>query len=412
MTNFSWQKFPIKTATACQSKWAWSTISLDHGTTSSCFRVEKLNLTPDNFENFHNLPEKISDRERMLQGEWPDNNRCNYCKEIEIAGGYSDRMHYNAIGGYTPKELKKDKLATTVTPKIVEVYYTNECNLACIYCNERCSSKIEAENDHYLGKDRQKPFHSPFKEELYQKFLLWLKENIKDLQRLNLLGGETFIQHKLLNDVIAIINENPNPFLQLNIVSNFNAPKKYFYKYIDEIKKLYDSKKIGRFDLTCSVDCWGPQQEYIRSGLKLELLEEYLSYAAQQDEKWLYLGINSTITCMTIKTMPELLKKIKKYSGNRQIYHSFEIVIGKEFQNPKIFDYSFWKNDLDNIVKLMKGNSFESIELAERMSGLQKMLQNNCKQDNEKITQLHTYLDELDRRRGTDWRTLFPYLIV
>jgi MoaA/NifB/PqqE/SkfB family radical SAM enzyme len=412
MTNFHWQKFPIKTATACQSKWAWSTVWLDSAKTASCFRVEKLNLTPDNFDNFHNLPEKINDRERMLQGLWPDNNRCNYCKSIENAGGYSDRMHYNSIGGYTPKELKKDKQATTVTPKIVEVYYTNECNLACIYCTDRCSSKIEAENDRYLGKDRPKLFHSPFKEELYQKFLIWLRENIKNLQRLNLLGGETFIQHKLLNDVITIINENPNPFLQLNIVSNFNAPKKYFYKYIDEIKKLYDSKKIGRFDLTCSVDCWGPQQEYVRSGLNLKLLEEYLSYAAQQDEKWLYLNINSTITCMTIKTMPKLIEKIKKYSGNRQIHHSFEILLGHEYQNPKIFDYSFWKKDLEDIIKLMKGNSFESIELAERMSGLQKMLQVNCKQDNEKIAKLHAYLDELDRRRGTDWRPLFPYLIV
>jgi hypothetical protein len=412
MTNFWWQKFPINTATACQSKWAWSTIWLDYAKTSSCFRVEKLDLTPDNFDNFHNLPEKISDREQMLKGEWPNNNRCNYCKEIENAGGYSDRMHYNSIGGYTPKELKKDRQATNITPKVVEVYYTNECNLACIYCSERCSSKIEVENDRYLGKDRPKQFHSPFKEELYQQFLTWLRANIKDLQRLNLLGGETFIQHRLLNDIISIINDNPNPFLQLTIISNFNAPRKYFYKYIDAIKELYDSKKIGRLDLTCSVDCWGPEQEYVRSGLNLELLEEYLKYAADQDEKWLYLSINSTITCMTIKTAPALLRKIKKYSGNRQIHHSFEIVQGQEFQNPKIFDYSIWENDLEDVIKLMKGNSVESSELVERMVGLKKFLKVNCKQDNEKISELHTYLDELDRRRGTDWRPLFPYLIV
>jgi pyruvate-formate lyase-activating enzyme len=412
MTNFSWQKFPIKTATACQSKWAWSTISLDHATTSSCFRVEKLNLTPDNFENFHNLPEKISDRERMLQGEWPDNNRCNYCKEIEIAGGYSDRMQYNSIGGYTPKELKKDKTATTVTPKIVEIYYTNECNLKCIYCTDRLSSKIEAENDRFLGKNREKTFHSPYKEELYLRFLEWLRNNIKDLQRLNLLGGETFIQHKLLNDVIKIIKDNPNPYLQLNIVSNFNAPRRYFYKYIDTMKELYDTKNIGRFDLTCSIDCWGPQQEYIRSGLNLKLLEEYLDYVVAQDEKWLYLNINSTITCMTLKTMPELLSKLKKYRSTRQVHHTFEIVQGHEYQNPKIFDYEFWKNDMQNIIDHMSGNTYESIELVKRMTGLQQVLKINCKRDEQKINQLHDYLDELDRRRNTDWRSLFPYLIV
>jgi hypothetical protein len=110
--------------------------------------------------------------------------------------------------------------------------------------------------------------------------------------------------------------------------------------------------------------------------------------------------------------MPELIRKIKKYSCNRQIHHTFEIVQGHEYQNPKIFDYSFWKNDLEEIIKLMRGNSAESIELVQRMTGLQKMLQANCKQDNDKIVELHAYLDELDRRRNTDWRSLFPYLIV
>jgi hypothetical protein len=28
------------------------------------------------------------------------------------------------------------------------------------------------------------------------------------------------------------------------------------------------------------------------------------------------------------------------------------------------------------------------------------------------IKKLHEYLDELDRRRKTDWRSLFPYLVV
>jgi len=412
MTNFHWQKFPIKTATACQSKWAWSTLWIPSAKTASCPRVDKQDLTLENFTNFHNLPEKVSDREAMLRGEWPEDNRCNYCKDIENAGGYSDRMNHNSIGGYTPKEVKKDNQATIVTPKIVEVYYENTCNLACIYCSERFSSKIEMENDRFLGKDRKKEIRVPYKEELYQQFLEWLRVNIKDLQRLHLLGGETFIQHKFLNDILQIISENPNPFLQLNIVSNFNAPKKYFLTYLDQIKDLWKSKHIGRLDLMCSVDCWGPEEEYVRSGLNLKLLEEYLSYAAQQDEKWLYLNINSTITCMTIKTFPQLLEKIKKYSQNRQIHHSFEFVQGRPLQHPKIFDYSLWKDDLENILDNMKSNKNNSLNVVERMQGLQKYLKVNCKQDDDKIAQLHDYLDELDRRRNTNWRPLFPYLII
>ena len=85
-------------------------------------------------------------------------------------------------------------------------------------------------------------------------------------------------------------------------------------KNLNQIKNFATSKNIGRFDLTCSVDCWGPEQEYVRSGLNLELLEEYFSYAADQDESWLWLNVNQTISSMTIKTMPQLIEKIKTAS--------------------------------------------------------------------------------------------------
>lgn len=411
MTNFWWQKFPIETATACQNKWTWSTVWLDTAKTSSCFRVERLNLTPENFDNFHNLPEKVDDREQMLKGLWPKNNRCNYCKEIEIAGGYSDRMHYNEIGGYTPKELKTDKTATYVTPKILEIYYNNVCNLACLYCDELRSSKWQAENDLFLKRKKIKSIPSS-ENELYKKCFSWLEINISELVRLNILGGEPFLQHEFLEDILNLLDKHPNKFLQLNIFSNFNVPPKYFYYYIEKIKKLAEEQKIGRFDLTCSIDCWNEQAEYVRSGLNLKLLEEYFDYIANIKEKWLYFNVNSTITCMSLKTMPELIEKIKKFSVDKHIQHNFEIIWTHDFLTPEIFSYDLWKNDFDKIVELINGNSFESQNLKNRMVGLQKKLQKFCKQDNEKIKKLHLFLDEIDHRRNTNWRLLFPYLIV
>jgi len=62
-------RFPIKTATACNSKWSWSTIWLTTGKTSSCHRVESIPIDPNDFSNFHNVPKKIQDRELMLEGK-------------------------------------------------------------------------------------------------------------------------------------------------------------------------------------------------------------------------------------------------------------------------------------------------------------------------------------------------------
>jgi len=407
-------KFPIKTATACNSKWTWSTIWLNVGKTSSCHRVNAVPLDPDNFANFHNLPKKIQDRELMLKGEWPTGG-CEYCQQIEQAGGHSDRQHNNSIGGYVPIELHTDPTATHVTPRIVEIFAQNTCNFSCIYCAEDLSSQIQAENKKfgYNNHINHVPIISkPNNNEYFDKFIEWLEENIQGLMRLHLLGGETLIQHDLMERVFDIIERKPNPNLQLNIFSNFNAPEKHWVAYTNRIKDYCQADNLGRFDLTCSLDCWGPQAEYVRHGLDLDLLESRLAWAAEQSEDWLYLNVNQTVSSMTIKTMPGLIEKINQYSQNRHIGHYFQFVTGYDFQHPEIFDYSMWADDFERILAVMPTDTVIHQEAISRMIGLQKRLQNTCRQDNIKIGKLHTYLDEMDHRRGTNWRELFPYLIV
>jgi hypothetical protein len=63
--------FPIKTATACQSKWAWSTIWINKGASASCHRVDPTPFDYEDFDNFHNLPKKLDDRRLMLEGNGP-----------------------------------------------------------------------------------------------------------------------------------------------------------------------------------------------------------------------------------------------------------------------------------------------------------------------------------------------------
>jgi hypothetical protein len=87
-------------------------------------------------------------------------------------------------------------------------------------------------------------------------------------------------------------------------------------------------------------------------------------------------------------------------------------VSGFSIQHPDIFDYNLWADDFEHILKIMPTDNISQQEAIPRIIGLQRTLQNTCKQDLNKIKRLHDYLDELDRRRKTDWRALFPYLIV
>ena len=81
--------FPIQTQTACLLKWAWSTVYLAKGTSSSCHRTLQAPIPADKFESFHNLPNKIDARNKMLRGEWPKGG-CEYCEKIEASNGDDD----------------------------------------------------------------------------------------------------------------------------------------------------------------------------------------------------------------------------------------------------------------------------------------------------------------------------------
>ena len=116
--------FPIRTATSCQLKWNWSTLYLNGSTTASCHRTSFSDLTSENFNDFHNTPGKIQDREDMLAGRWPEKH-CGYCKNIEDQGGISDRIRQLAIPDLVPPEVDSGNLtATHVTPQIVEVFFS------------------------------------------------------------------------------------------------------------------------------------------------------------------------------------------------------------------------------------------------------------------------------------------------
>lgn len=410
-------KFPIKTSTACQSKWTWSTIYLNRLSTASCHRVDPVPFTLEHFDDFHNTTKKLQDRQLMLEGKWPTGG-CEYCQTIEDAGGWSDRQHNLGIRDLTPPELEIDPSAIKITPRIVEIFAQNICNLQCTYCNSNLSSKIERENQKFGEFNRDGVIIPVTKvpettKQYFEKFMSWLEKNIGHLRRLHLLGGETFIQHELMSRTLDIIEKNPNPKLQFCVFSNLNVPDRYWDLYTNRIKDLQKSKHIECFDLTASIDCWGDEAEYARHGLDLNKFEERLRWASEEDPNWLRLNYNQTVTCLTMKTMPELIDKMTQYSKNRHIGHYFQFYTGPQmWQHPKTYSYDFWRTTFDRVFAAMPTHTDQQLEAIPRMQGLQSYLKTFCNHNWEDIKKLHIYLDELDRRRGTDWRKVFPYLDI
>ena len=397
-----------KSDTFCKLKWAWSTLYLNSGVTRSCHRTAESVLSKDQFADFHNTPIKLQDRRDMLAGVWPEKN-CGYCKDIEQAGGTSDRMRQASLPYRMPSELEQNPQAVAVSPTLVEVYFNNTCNLGCLYCGPKLSSFIAAENQR----------HGPFENsgilltcpdfhyrDLVPEFWKWFPDGFPKLARLNVLGGEPLLQREL-DHLIGMIPKHPNPGCELNIVTNLMISTDRLQDYIMQFSRLVNDQCVRRIDITCSIDCWGAEQEYVRWGLDLRQWET--NFKALLSVPDFYLNINQTISPLTIKTMPELLSRLAEWRKAHQVGHWFsEVSPGPEYLKPYILGREVFDNDIKAILDLMPTDNDENRMAHSYMQGIfNRMPQHSGP---ELVTQMFVYLNEKDRRRGTDWRVTFPWL--
>lgn len=402
-------QFPIKTSTACQLKWTWSTIHLYTGETNSCHRVNTVKIPQDNFDRFHNLDKKISDRRLMLEGKWPSGG-CEYCKNIEASGGQSDRQFHIQIPGLSPPELDSNALALEVTPRIVEVYLDNVCNMKCIYCWDGFSSSIQQENQRFGAFSRQgveiKNRADPVTYDLSDKFWNWMHAHYSSLRRFHVLGGEPFFQPSF-DRCMQFLESHHNPDLELNIISNLKISRSKLNQHLERFRELINQKRIKRFDLTCSIDCWGAEQEYIRHGIDMDQWQDNFDLVATQP--WIYLNINQTITSLGIKTIPKLLEFINHHRKQRSIGHYFMNCVTPAFLDPGIFGPGFFDRDIENILAVMPDDTWQHKNARQMMQGL-RVEWNSRERNPALIADLRIFLDEIDRRRGLDWISVFPWL--
>lgn len=403
--------FPIHTETACQLKWNWSTIKIQAGITASCHRTAYSKLTKENFYNFHNTELKIRDREQMLAGRWPENS-CAYCRNIEQSGGTSDRQLHLTIPDLVPKELDTNLTATTVTPTILEVYFNNTCNLACLYCKDFFSSSIKNENLKFgpFSKNGVELISvaDEEKDDLLPEFWKWLEVNYSGLKRIHILGGESFYQ-KELSVLMDFLSSRYNPECEINIVSNLSVPKTTVENYILRFRDLIKEKRIKRLDITASLDCFGAEQEYVRYGLDLNQWIENFKYL--MSHRWLKLNVNQTISVLTIKTMPDLIRFIRDCKQQRPIGHYFSgVTPAPSYLFPNILGSEEFESTFNEILDLMPQTSDEEKTAYQYMLGIITSIRNS-RLNLEEVVKLITFLDEKDRRRHTNWKVLFPWLV-
>lgn len=403
--------FPIKSDSACQAKWSHNALNLQVGKTSNCCKVEPVSFTEEEFDNFHNLPIYLNERQQMVDGKRPGRG-CELCWEIEDAGGESYRQFHNKLLDQIPEELYTDPTSLSVIPTVLTIGFNNVCNLKCLYCGDQFSSQIYTENRKFgsFNKDgvQIKNVLEEIPEDnsgLMQKFWNWLDQNYEKLRRLEIVGGEPFFQ-KELDQLLDFMLERTNKRLEFEIISNLAIPQKKINQNCEKIKKLVAEKRVGRFELLASVDCWGPEQEYVRSNLDLSTWKENFEYFAKQD--WCKLSIHQVMTSLTVMSMPDLIDYIdlQRQKHQREIAQFVSNPHGTHsFLELKILGHDNIKEIEEKI--LSKLNDKQALITVKGMFALVAKHQT----DRQELKKMLLFLNEMDRRRETNWKNSFPWLV-
>lgn len=390
--------------TACKWKWSWSTIFLNSGKTKSCFHNPATKFDTKTFD-FHNIPIKVSDRQQMLKGEWPSG--CSYCSQTEACGGTSDRQSQNKIPDLIP-----DNLNTVTNPKILEVFFNNTCNLKCLYCDPTLSSTWTQEVEQYGTLDVNPKLSYKFEQNRQEylrtlgKFFEWFDRNKHTLERLHILGGEPFLLKE--TDQILEILANDKLTLELELISNLIIDGTKFDSYLDKLVRLIHNKNVRGVTIIASMDGWGPEVDFQRYGLDRQLwLRNFNKLLAVPEIK---IDINLAITCLTIPSMPELIKLWNDWNKVKVVGLQGTRVFNPSFLAPEILPAHLNRQYFKEAIELIPSDTWYKQWSKERFSNLLPVFDKYPDGNTTEMRKLKTYLDEISRRRSVDWTKIFPQI--
>lgn len=437
--------------TMCFAKWKQVTLHLHNGFTHSCHHPTAhkipLNELEQDVSALHNTEFKKQQRELMLKGERP--KECDYCWRVEDSKDsdnvYSDRVT-KSMQGWADKEQEITQAGSgkNINPSYLEVSFSNSCNFKCSYCSPEVSSTWMEEIKQHGGYptstgfnnldwiDQQKKTPIPEREHnpYVEAFWKWWPDLYPDLHTFRITGGEPLMTRHTFK-VLDYVIDNPNPDLELGINTNLVIPNVLLDKLIEKAKRIQGEGCVKEFKIFTSCEAHGSRAEYIRNGLDYNkwLDNCYRVLGEIPDSKLTNMATYNALSVTSFKDfMADFLKLRKEFNT------------GPERRNPVSFDVSYlrWpphqtvfvlnrehvKQVEDQVTYMyhnkehaywppLCGNGFYEYEI-NRMQRIHSVFKANFyKGKQEEITNRQDFakfVDEHDRRRGTDFRKTFPEL--
>jgi organic radical activating enzyme len=327
---------------------------------------------------------------QMLTGQVPD--ICQSCVSEEKMTGRSLRTD-------SQQDYNYQRFVETDID-FVDYRANNICNFKCRSCSPKFSHGIdnETKNSAILQK-----FYQPTGTKIVtvdDANTKWIDENLKNIKRLMLTGGEPTRMPAIKSIIERIVHDKLD--IQILITTNGSFEHDFWY----ELTRLHDN-----LHWTVSLDAVGSAAEIIRNGTDWKIVEENARWLASHAAS---MNINTTITHLNILHLAPLLKFVKQLQkesiyprgrhGDQGARHQFIVT-----QFPSHLSVNCLPQDLKALARDHLKNCLAidlDAEQKQTIQGLIKHLE-QVAFDSHRWQQSLEFNQELDRIRGENYMELY-----
>ena len=230
-------------------------------------------------------------RRQLLYSQKP--KACSVCWKNEEDGKDSKRIKVNKQFDEW-EYIANGQGYMYTTPQYYDLRPGNVCNLKCVMCNPRVSSKWIEDNELAI-----EPYEKTVKFSTQQ--IDDILFNAKSIKRLQLAGGEPFYMPSVKHLLQGLVDSGYSKHIDLQITTNLTIINKSILQLLEHFEKIV---------ITISVDGIAKVGEHIRFPLNWETFEKNVDILLQQ--KHIYTAVNCTKSQLNAEHIDTLLDWCKE----------------------------------------------------------------------------------------------------
>lgn len=309
----------------CTARYLQCHVNLATGQTASCHHTPWHKI--ENYADLHNTFRKSQVRDDAKLGI--KNKDCSYCWSIESTGGVSDRYLKSTAEWAKPSSLEQVHLQysdLSVLPTYLEVAVSNVCNMQCMYCDPRASSKWLADyktNGSYslpgtefgmnpmnwLAATNSMPLpYSEDKNPWVKAFEQWFPTVLPNLHTLRFTGGEPTLSKVAMESIEKAAVDCPPNLRVVGINTNLMIEDATIEKFKDWSERF--AAKGIQFQIFASIDAWGKDAEMVRGGLDFGTFWRNFQALSSEISKSANVVAMVSVNRYSVSTLHVLLKAI------------------------------------------------------------------------------------------------------